>query len=252
MLKTMKPLYPKPHRNQLLEGLRPTLELNTFHRWPGVSCSPLPQGLHQMLPPLQLKLKGLVVRQWRCPGQRASQGSNSATEHQQVMTANGRERAQRQFQLGQKHAHGEGSALQCIQRGHKYGGMIPLQQKKVSPWTPHTPLGARSCTRDAHKDIAYASPGVPQRTRTTHSTISCLATRMATPNGQFLLPPEVVQSFLPSLPMSHLPAQRPESRDHLQAGGEGRGYLWGEVRALHLSTLRSVFGSRTGQAWLQR
>ena len=47
--KTMKSLYPKPHRNQLLEGLRPTLELNTFHRWPGVSCSPLPQGLHQTL-----------------------------------------------------------------------------------------------------------------------------------------------------------------------------------------------------------
>ena len=27
--------------------------------------------------------------------------------------------------------------------------------------------------------------------------------------------------------MSHLPGQRPESRDHLQAGGEGRGYLGG-------------------------
>eukprot|EP00731_Ephydatia_muelleri_P008922 Em0004g1260a len=77
----MKPLYPKPHRNQLLEGLRPTLELNTFHRWPGVSCSPLPQGLHQTLLPLQLKLKGLAVRQRRCPGQRASQGSNSVTEY---------------------------------------------------------------------------------------------------------------------------------------------------------------------------
>ena len=63
VLKTMKPLYPKPHRNQLLEGLRPTLELNTFHRWPGVSCSPLPQGLHQTSLPLQLKLKGLAVRQ---------------------------------------------------------------------------------------------------------------------------------------------------------------------------------------------
>ena len=47
--KKMKPLYPKPHRNQLPEGLRPTLELKTFHRWPGVSCSPLPQGLHQPL-----------------------------------------------------------------------------------------------------------------------------------------------------------------------------------------------------------
>ena len=85
-----------------------------------------------MLLPLQLKLKGLAVRQ------RASQGSNSATEHQQVVTTNGRERAQHQLKLGQKHAHGEGSALQCIQRGHKYGGMIPLQQKElVSPWTPH-------------------------------------------------------------------------------------------------------------------
>eukprot|EP00731_Ephydatia_muelleri_P023392 Em0015g975a len=61
--KTMKPLYLKPHRNQLLKGLRPTLELNTFHRWPGVSCSPLPQGLHQMLLPLQLKLKGLALQQ---------------------------------------------------------------------------------------------------------------------------------------------------------------------------------------------
>ena len=78
--KTMKPPYPKPHRNQLLEGLRPTLELNTFHCWPGISCSPLPQGLHQTLLPLQLKLKDLAVRQRRCPGQRASQGSNSATE----------------------------------------------------------------------------------------------------------------------------------------------------------------------------
>ena len=113
MQKTMKPLYPncKPHRNQLLEGLRPTLDLNTFHRWPGVSCSPLPQGLHQKLLPLQLKLNGLAVRQRRCPGQRASQGSNSATEYRQVVTANGRERAQRQLQYGQKHAHGEGSAL---------------------------------------------------------------------------------------------------------------------------------------------
>ena len=145
MTKTMKPLYPKPHRNQLLEGLRPTLELNTFHRWPGVSCSPLPQGLHQTLLPLQLKLKGLAVRQRRCPGPRASQGSNSATEYRQVVTENGRERAQRQLQLGQKHAHGEGSALQCIQRGHTYGGMIPLQQKElVSPWTRHTPLEERS------------------------------------------------------------------------------------------------------------
>ena len=42
----------KPHRNPLLEGLRPTLELNTFHHWPGVSCSPLPQGQHQTLLPL--------------------------------------------------------------------------------------------------------------------------------------------------------------------------------------------------------
>ena len=61
MLKTIKPLYPKPHRNQLLKGLRPTLEPNTFHRWPGVSCSPLPQGLHQTLLPLQLKLKGAYI-----------------------------------------------------------------------------------------------------------------------------------------------------------------------------------------------
>ena len=37
---------PKLHKNQLLEGLRPTLELNTFHHWPGVSCSLLPQGLY--------------------------------------------------------------------------------------------------------------------------------------------------------------------------------------------------------------
>ena len=58
VLKTMKPLYPKPHRNQLLEGLRPALELNTFHRWPGVSCSPLPQGLHQALLP-SAKVEGL-------------------------------------------------------------------------------------------------------------------------------------------------------------------------------------------------
>ena len=114
VLKTMKPLYPKPHRNQLLEGLRPTLELNTFHRWPGVSCSPLPQGLHQTLLPLQLKLKGLAVRQRRCPGQRASQGSNSVTEYRQVLTANGRERAQRQLQLGQKHAF-----CMCISRSQE-------------------------------------------------------------------------------------------------------------------------------------
>ena len=95
------------YRNPLLEGLRPTLELNTWHHWPGVSCSPLPQGLHQTLLPLQLKLKGLVVRQRRCPGQRASQSSNSATEYWQVVTANGRERAQHRLQFGQKHAHGD-------------------------------------------------------------------------------------------------------------------------------------------------
>ena len=54
---------PQPHKNQLLAGLRSTLELNIFHRWPGLSCSPLPQGVHQTLLPLQLKLKGVAVRQ---------------------------------------------------------------------------------------------------------------------------------------------------------------------------------------------
>ena len=104
-----------PYRNQLLEGLRPTLELNTFYRWPGVSCSPLPQGLQQTLLPLQLKLKGLAVRQRRCPGQRASQGgSNSATVYRQVVhDCEWSGKSQRQLQLGQKHAHGEGSALKC-------------------------------------------------------------------------------------------------------------------------------------------
>ena len=97
------------HRNPLLEGL----SVNTWYHWPGVSCSPLPQGLHQTLLPLQLKLKGLAVRQRRCPGQRAFQGSNSATEYRQVVLANSRESAQRQLELGQKHAHGEGSALKC-------------------------------------------------------------------------------------------------------------------------------------------
>ena len=43
---------------------------------------------------------------------------------------------------------------------------------------------------------------------------------MATSNGQFFLPPEVAQSFLPSLLVSHLPGQRPESRDHLPTGGD--------------------------------
>ena len=51
---------PKPHRNPLLEGLRPTLELNTWHHWPGVSCSPLPQGLHQSpnVAPASAKVEG--------------------------------------------------------------------------------------------------------------------------------------------------------------------------------------------------
>ena len=84
------------------------------HHWPGVSCSPLPQGLHQPLLPLQLKLnKDLAVRQQRCPGQWAFHGSNAAREYQQVMTVNGQERAQHQLQLRFKHAHGEGSALTC-------------------------------------------------------------------------------------------------------------------------------------------
>ena len=39
----------------------PTLELRTFHHWPGVSCSLSPHGMHQ---PVQLKLKNLVVRQY--------------------------------------------------------------------------------------------------------------------------------------------------------------------------------------------
>ncbi|KAL5515903.1 hypothetical protein EMCRGX_G001148 [Ephydatia muelleri] len=64
-------------------------------------------------PASAIKWNDLVVRLRRCPGQRASQGSNSATEYRQVVTANGRERAQRQLQLGQNHAHGEGSALKC-------------------------------------------------------------------------------------------------------------------------------------------
>ncbi|KAL5475772.1 hypothetical protein EMCRGX_G025622 [Ephydatia muelleri] len=101
-------LYPKPHRSQLLEGLRPTLMLSISHHWPGVSCSPLPQGLHQPFLPLQLKLKDLAVRQQRCPGQRAFHGSNAAREYQQVVTVNGQERAQHQLQLRLKHAHGEG------------------------------------------------------------------------------------------------------------------------------------------------
>ena len=78
---------------------QPTLELNTFHRWPGVFCSSLPQGLHQTLLPLQLKLKDSTVGQWRCPGQRAFQNLNSAPEYQQVMTANSQEKAQHQLQL---------------------------------------------------------------------------------------------------------------------------------------------------------
>ena len=65
-------LYPKPHRSQLLEGLRPTLKLSISHHWPGVSCFPSFQGLHL---PLQLKLKHLVVRQQRFPGQRAFHNS---------------------------------------------------------------------------------------------------------------------------------------------------------------------------------
>ena len=50
---------------------------STFHHWPGVSCSPLSQGLvlHQPLLPLQLKLKDLAVRQQRCPGQRVFQNT---------------------------------------------------------------------------------------------------------------------------------------------------------------------------------
>ena len=103
--------YPKPHRSQLLEGLRPTLKLNTFHHWPGVSCSPLPQGLHQPLLPLQLKLKDLAVRQRRCPGQRAFHDSNASREYQQAVTMNGQERAQHELQLRLKHVHGEGSVL---------------------------------------------------------------------------------------------------------------------------------------------
>ena len=66
-----------------------------------------------------------MVRQRRCPGQRASQGSNSATEYQQVVTVNGLERAQRQLQLGQKkHAHGEGSALNGVIQHHPHIRML--------------------------------------------------------------------------------------------------------------------------------
>ena len=41
------------------------------------------------------------------------QDSNAAQEYQQVVTVNGQERAQYRLQLGQKHAHGGGSALKC-------------------------------------------------------------------------------------------------------------------------------------------
>ncbi|KAL5496294.1 hypothetical protein EMCRGX_G012546 [Ephydatia muelleri] len=60
-----------------------------------------------------LKLKDSVVRQQRCPGQQAFQDRHSATEYQQVMAVNGREKAQCQLQLVQKHEHGRGSALGC-------------------------------------------------------------------------------------------------------------------------------------------
>ncbi|KAL5488938.1 hypothetical protein EMCRGX_G017965 [Ephydatia muelleri] len=60
---------------------------------------------------VKFELKDLAVRQQRCPGQRAFHDSNAAREYQQVMTANGQERAQHQLQFRLKHVHGEGSAL---------------------------------------------------------------------------------------------------------------------------------------------
>ena len=77
--------------------------LSISHNWPGVSCSPSPQGLHQPLLPLQLKLKDLAVRQQRCPGQLAFHDSNAAREYQQAVTVNGQEKAQHQLQLRLKH-----------------------------------------------------------------------------------------------------------------------------------------------------
>ena len=88
--------------------------------------------------------------------------------------------------------------------------------------------------------------GCPASAGISHNMLLArLATRVAKPNGQFLLPPEEAQSFLSSLPVSHLPGVGHVTTSRL---GELGVTTCGELRALPLSTLRSEFGPRTGQA----
>ena len=75
---------------------QPTLELSPFIV--GLVFS----ALHCLkdIAPASAKVEEFsTVGQGRCPGQRAFQDLNSAPEYQQVMTANGREKAQCQLQL---------------------------------------------------------------------------------------------------------------------------------------------------------
>ena len=88
--------------------------------------------------------------------------------------------------------------------------------------------------------------GCPASAGISHNMLLArLATRVAKPNGQFLLPPEEAGNFLSSLPVSDLPGVGHVTTSRL---GEMGVATCGELRALSLSTLRSEFGPRTGQA----
>lgn len=72
-----------------------------------------------------------------------------------------------------------------------------------------------------------------------------VATRVAKPNGQYLLPMQEAESFLSSLPVGDLPGVGRVTSSRLEEMGVR---TCGELRALPLPKLRSEFGPRTGQA----
>ena len=72
-----------------------------------------------------------------------------------------------------------------------------------------------------------------------------VATRVAKPNGQYLLPHEEAESFLSSLPAGDLPGVGRATSSKLEEMGVR---TCGELRALPLPKLKSEFGPRTGQA----
>ena len=113
--KTMKPLYPMPHRNQLLEGLRPTLELNTFNRWPAwCFLLSVASRTASKVAPASAKVEwfsGETTEMSRATGLPRFQFCNRISAGRDCEWSG---KSPAPTSIWTEHAHGEGSALKCI------------------------------------------------------------------------------------------------------------------------------------------